>query len=75
MLKGERIREMATGKELIVGHDYIEGESLVISKSYDFIATYVKSSGRTVTGQIMYADRGFKVSDEGIVWERKKGGK
>lgn len=57
---GEVIVEIESGKTLRVEYD-LEIRDIYKARKFDFLARYEKS----------HAIRGFKMIDEGIVWNRK----
>lgn len=65
--KGDVIIEIATNKKLRV-----DGIWIIASDVIDFTAKYLNTTLMSVDGFAVYANRGFKFSDEGIVWKKHK---
>lgn len=70
VLTGEKIIEVDTNKVLVVDIGFDGEKDIKPSKYFDFSATYENRAGVTVDGQPVYANRGFKLADEGVVWNR-----
>lgn len=70
VLKGEKIKEINSGKTLVVENDFDSDRDLKPTLTFDFLARYTNSAGITADGQTVYGNRAFSLDDEGIVWER-----
>lgn len=67
---GEEIREIKSGKNLVVERDFDSNKDIKPTSTFDFLARYSHSAGITRDGAKVYGNRGLSLSDEGIVWER-----